>query len=153
MLLVCLRSTHRASCLTGWIGREMDERLSERGHGTLQKRFFLSLPCFHTLLILLQLFHFFNLININKTASSPPSTDFFEIISLGSALTVCCFVRVRQLRLHSHLPALAPKDFCRKFPFYLVVSENQQGLQHKQISCNVLYWREHCCWLHKCFYL
>lgn len=40
--------------------------------------FFLSLPCFYALRVLLLLFHFFNLININKTASSSPSTDFFN---------------------------------------------------------------------------
>lgn len=57
-------------------GRRM--RGSARGHGTLQKHFFLSLPCFYALLILFQLFHFFYLINIHKPASFPPCTDFLN---------------------------------------------------------------------------
>lgn len=56
-------------------GRSMRGSVREAMH-TPKSAFFLSLPCFYALLILLQLFNFFNLININEAASSPPSTEF-----------------------------------------------------------------------------
>lgn len=117
-------STHHASCLTGWTGREIEERFSERGHGTLQKQFFLSLPCFYALLILLQLFYFFNLININKTASSPPSADFFNHFFRQRAYSLLlCHGQTAQI---TQPPScISAQGFMCKLLFYLAVSENQ----------------------------
>lgn len=59
-------------------GRSMRGSVREPMAHSKTRVFFLSLPCFYALLILLQLFNFFNLININKAASSPPSSDFLN---------------------------------------------------------------------------
>lgn len=95
--------------------------------------FFFSLLCFYVLLILLQLFYFFNLMNINETVSTSPSTDFL-IISLDIELKVWYSARVRRLRSCSCVPAVAPQDLCRKFLFHFVVSGNQESLQYNQLS-------------------
>lgn len=115
-----------------WEGRSMQGSL--RGRGTLQIHFFpftpLLLCAAH---IASGFFYVFNLMDINKTVSTSPSTHFL-IISLHNELKVWCSTRVGQLRSCSCVPIEASQDLCRKFLFYFVVSGNQQSLQYNRLS-------------------
>lgn len=83
-----------------WEGRSMRGSLREPG-AHFKSIFFLSLLCFYALLILLWLFHFFNLININKQQVLLPALIFNNFFKQWAESLILCqgqMAQITQLR-------------------------------------------------------
>lgn len=134
-------------------GRSMRGSVREAMAHSKTRFFFLSFPCFYALLILLQLFNFFNLININKAASSPPSTEFFNHFFRQWAYSqLLCQGQTAQI---TQPPScISTQGFMEKVSILLCRQWKSTRLaaQPALLQC-LLFWRDHCCWLLKWFYL